>query len=192
MTREESLTYLEEYGRVPIAFEVRSLLDVRARGVGLDGFDLSERPVARPYVKDYDAIPGNRPTEWARQFDLSHWGVLSARLDGLAVGGAVLAFQTPGLDMLESRADLAVVWDLRVAPAARRRGVGTALLEASVRWAVSRGCRELKVETQHINVPACRLYASQGFAVGASNPSAYPDFPEEIQLLWYRRLVAHA
>ena len=190
--REELLGHLEEYARIPIAFEVSRILDLSLRDGGIRGFELLERPVTPTFVKDYDAIPGNRPTDWARRFDLSNWGLLSARLDGECVGGAAIARKTPGLLMLEDRSDLAVVWDLRVSPHARRRGLGAALFAATEEWAELRGCRRLKVETQNINAPACRLYASRGCTLGAIHRFAYPEFPEEVQLLWYKNLSDHA
>ena len=190
--REESLSHLEEYARIPIAFEVSRILDLSLLDGGIGGLELLERPVTPTFVKDYDGIPGNRPTDWARRFDLSNWGLLSARLEGEWVGGAAIALKTRGLLMLEDRSDLAVVWDLRVSPHARRRGVGAALFAATEQWAAGRGCRRLKVETQNINVPACRLYASRGCTLGAIHRFAYPDLPEEVQLLWYKNLGDHA
>jgi GNAT superfamily N-acetyltransferase len=190
--REESLGHLEEYARIPISFEVSRILDLSLRDGGIGGFELLERPVTPTFVKDYDAIPGNRPTDWARRFDLSNWGLLSARVDGERVGGAAIALKTPGLLMLEDRSDLAVVWDLRVSPHARRRGLGSALFAATEKWAGLRGCRRLKVETQNINAPACRFYASRGCTLGAIHRFAYPELPEEVQLLWYKNLGDHA
>jgi GNAT superfamily N-acetyltransferase len=186
--REEALGYLDEYGRVPISFRVERVLELSVRESGLAGFELRERPAARPFVKDYDAEPGNLPSDWPRRFDVSGWGLFSARLDGDAVGGAALAFRTPGLMMLEGRSDLAVLWDLRVAPHARRRGIAAALFAAAEDWARARGCRWLKVETQNINVPACRFYASRGCELGGVHRFAYPELPDEIQLLWYKQL----
>jgi ribosomal protein S18 acetylase RimI-like enzyme len=92
--------------------------------------------------------------------------------------------------MLEGRDDLAVLWDLRVAPEARGRGVGSALFREVEAWARTRGCRELKVETQNVNVAACRFYAHMGCSLGALNSHAYPEVPDEVQLLWYRSLEA--
>ena len=40
---EEPMAALEDYGHVPIAFEVNRVLDVVVRHDGLDGFVLSER-----------------------------------------------------------------------------------------------------------------------------------------------------
>jgi ribosomal protein S18 acetylase RimI-like enzyme len=76
-----------------------------------------------------------------------------------------------------------------VSPAARGRGAGRALFAAAEGWARARGCRELKVETQNVNVPACRFYMRQGCALGAVNRGAYPGLTGEIQLLWYKDLT---
>jgi GNAT superfamily N-acetyltransferase len=120
---------------------------------------------------------------------VSNWGLLAAYAGDERIGGAVLAFRTPGVDMLEGRDDLAVVWDLRVHPQWRRKGVGRALFQAAERWAQARGCRQLKIEPQNNNVGACRFYASQGFTLVAVNPFAYPTLPEETQLLWRKDLA---
>jgi GNAT superfamily N-acetyltransferase len=185
---EEPAGALAEYGRVPIAFEVRRVLDLSAPENGLGGLVLAERAVDPPYVKDYDAIAGEGPARWAERFDLSRWGFFAAFDGDRRVGGAAVAFDTPGVEMLEGRRDLAVLWDLRVAPHARGRGVGAALVRAAEAWAAARGCRRMKVETQNVNVPACRFYARQGFVLGAIHRFAYPDLPGEAQLLWYRDL----
>ena len=186
MIREESSSFLAELARVSIAFEVSRVLDVTPRAGADGGFDVRERPVRPTYRKDYDAISGNHPTDWARDFDTANWGFFSARAAGQAVGGCVIAVRTPGLDMLEGRCDLAVVWDIRVAPEARGAGVGSALLAAAERRASDRGCTELKVETQDTNVPACRFYERHGFALRMARHGVYPELPDEVQLLWYR------
>jgi GNAT superfamily N-acetyltransferase len=185
----EPLTALAEYARVPIAFEVEEVFDVALRERGLGGFVLAARNLDVPYVKDYDAIEDESPARWARRFDVSNWGLLAAHAGGVRVGGAVVAFDTAGLDMLEGRGrELAVLWDIRVAPEARGRGVGSTLFRAAEAWAGARGCRWLKVETQNVNVPACRFYARQGCELGAVNRFAYPQLPHEVQLLWYKKL----
>ncbi|HEX5869268.1 MAG TPA: GNAT family N-acetyltransferase, partial [Longimicrobium sp.] len=120
------------------------------------------------------------------------WVLLGARIGGRLVGGAAVAFGTPGLLMLEGRRDLAVLWDIRVAPEARGRGVGSALFQAAGAWAAARECRQMKIETQNINLPACRFYARQGCVLGAIHRFAYPDLPHEVQLLWYRDLMARS
>jgi GNAT superfamily N-acetyltransferase len=187
-TVEEPVSYLAEYGRLPISFRVERIFEVTPVHGGLGGLTLTERGVDLPYVKDYDVIAGNAPECWAACLDLSNWGVLSCLVRGCRAGGAVLAFDTEGLDMLEGRKDLAVLWDLRVDPDRRRQGVGRSLFRAAEAWARARGCRQLKAETQNINVPACRFYAEQGCVLKAINQLAYPDCPDETQLLWYKDL----
>lgn len=186
----EPLTALGALGGISIAFTVERVLDLRPVDGDLGGFALTERALASPFRKDYDAEAGAGPLRWAERFDVSRWGLLAARAGDQWAGGAVIAVDTPGVAMLEDRRDLAVLWDLRVAPAFRGQGVGTALFEAAEHWAQERQCRQLKVETQNINVPACRFYARQGCSLGAINRFAYPELPGEVQLLWYKTLPA--
>ena len=180
---------LAEYARVPIAFEVRSVLDVVPAEEGLGGLALSERVLDAPYVKDYDASGPEHPPAWAERFDLSAgWAFFAAREGGRWVGAAAAAHDAPGLDWFDGRRDVAVLQDIRVAPEARGRGVGAALLRAVEGWAIDRGARRMKVETQNVNAGACRFYARQGFVLGAIHRFAYPDLPGEARLLWYKDL----
>ena len=183
---EESMTVIREYARIPIIFTVDRVLDVTKRDDGSGRFELSERRLEVPYEKDYDAIAGEGPLQWARQFDLSQWALFTARFANRIVGGATIAFHTPGLTMFEGRVDLGILWDIRVAPEIRRQGVGSALFQTVERRARLNGCRELKIETQNINVHACRFYERQGCELRAMNRAAYPELPGEIQLLWYK------
>jgi GNAT superfamily N-acetyltransferase len=177
---------LIEYAHIPIVFEINAVLDVSDRPDG-GGFILTERRIQTPYLKDYDAL-GETPVEWARRFDTSKWGLLIARIDDQCVGGLTLAYDTPGLDLLEGRSDLAVLWDVRVAPARRRHGIGASLFAAAEAWAAVRDCRHLKVETQNINLAACRFYQRQGCLLRAAHSGVYSACPDEIQLLWYKDL----
>ncbi len=186
---------LPEYARISIAFEVRSILQVEnvdsGWGVGSGGLRLVETPVVQPYIKDYDRYDDDGPLTWARDFNLTNWGFLLAVEDDQPVGGAAVAYATPNVYMLESRQDLAVIWDIRVHPDYRSRGIGQALFKHSVDWARQHGCKLLKAETQNVNVPACRFYAAQGCQLGAINRYAYyghPQVGDEVMLLWYLHL----
>ncbi len=46
----------------------------------------------------------------------------------------------------------------------------------------------LKVESQNINPAACRFYAISGLHLGGLRPGVYPEYPDEVQLLWYLNL----
>ena len=180
---------LSLFAQIPIAFQVDSILQVERVDGGLGGLVLTERSVERPYVKDYDAQDEEGgPTDWPDRFDVSTWGFVLARFEGLPVGSATVAYDTPGLNMLEGRSDLAVLWDIRVHPEYRGQGVGSALLQRAAEWSRERGCSQLKIETQNVNVPACRFYASQGCVLGAIHRYAYtasPDVAHEAMLLCY-------
>ena len=181
---------LEQYSRVSIAFEVKSILQVQPAQAGLGGITLVETPV-EPYIKDYDALPDGPPTAWHRQFDMSNWGVLLAWLGDQPVAGATIAIDTPGVNMLARRSDLAVLWDIRVQPEWRGQGYGKLVFDQAAGWARQHGCREMKIETQNINVPACCFYARQGCTLGAIDRYGYYNSPHvrhEVMLLWYYTL----
>ena len=185
---EQPISSLADYARIPSAFEVREVLTVSADQCGLAGLRLTRQAAAVPYMKDYDAIPGNHPLQWGERFDLRRWGILAAWQNGLRVGGAMIAWDAADVGMLEAGRDLAVLWDLRVAPAVRRQGIGAALFTAATACMTARNVRTLKVETQNINVPACDFYAGQGCTLGAIDRFAYPEYPDEVRLLWYKDL----
>lgn len=182
---ERSTSALRDYSEVSIAFRVESQFDVAPIRQGLGGWTLTEERVEPPYVKDYDEPEGDRPASWLVRWDTTNWRVFSAYDGDRRVGGAVVATRTPGVHMLEGRDDLAVLWDIRVHPEYRRGGTGSELLSAATAWARDNGCRRLKIQTQNINVPACRFYARFGCELRAIHPTAYPEEPGEVQLLWY-------
>jgi GNAT superfamily N-acetyltransferase len=190
--RQEALTpgTLTELGRISIAFAVDHILHLALTDGGLGGVVLTEIPVAEPYVKDYDAIEGEGPTGWAQRFDVSNWAMIGAFQDGARIGGAVIACRTADLYMLGGRDDVAVLWDIRVAPEQRGSGVGSALFCAAERWAGDAGYGWLKIETQNVNTAACHFYQKMGCTLGGIERFAYPELPDEVRLLWWK--VLHA
>jgi GNAT superfamily N-acetyltransferase len=186
--REESMSLLSEHADIPIAFIVDRILEVSIPDDGLGGITFSEVLVDVPWEKDYDALKGEGPTRWPKRFDTSNWGLIAAYASSSRIGGAVIAYRTAGLNLLEGSNDTALLWDLRVRPAARGTGVGSVLFRAVEDWARQRGCRTLTVETQNINISACRFYARIGCRLGAINRFAYPELPDETQLVWVKGL----
>jgi GNAT superfamily N-acetyltransferase len=143
---EEKTDALPQYGEVSIAFLVESELKVKLIDRGLGGVRLTEVPVESPYWVDYDANRGAGPIRWERRWNIENWGLISAFDREKRVGGAVIAFDTPGVDYLEGRNDITALWDLRVSPEYRGRGVGAALVRKCIEWSRNRGCKFMKVE----------------------------------------------
>jgi GNAT superfamily N-acetyltransferase len=176
---------LLEYSSVPIKLEVKSILQVELVNGGMGGMLLNEEQVERPYVKDYDSY-GELPTDWPKLFDISNWGFFLAMDAGRPAGAAAVAFNTTGVFMLEGRSDLAVLRDLRSHPA--YRGAGIPLFRHAADWSRKRGCRQMKVETQNVNVPACRFYHRMGCRLGEIRRFGFAAIPvvrDEVMLNWY-------
>lgn len=65
----------------------------------------------------------------------------------------------------------ATIYQMWVAPEARRRGIGLALLEAAIKWARTAGVVRLQLRVTCGNSSAQRLYARAGFStVGDIEP----------------------
>ncbi len=179
---------LDEYVCIPIAFEVRTILIPDLSQSGLAGIHFHEQSVS-PYTKNYDLL--GSPLTWPEEFDLQNWGIFLA-LDGeTPVGGAAVAWNTNGVNMLEGRRDLAVLWDLRVRPESRGQGLGKRLFDYAAVWSKARGCAQMKIETQNVNVAACRFYEAQGAVLGDIRRFAYQSdsrVRDEIQLNWFLAL----
>jgi GNAT superfamily N-acetyltransferase len=86
---------------------------------------------------------------------------------------------------------MAVLWDLRVHPQMRGKGIGGLLFDHAADWARRQGNNWLGIETSNINLPACRLYSRKGCVLGAIHRYGYAHTPEiahEAMLLWYLKL----
>lgn len=177
---EEGAPQLQAYESISIAFEVRArmrLEDLRVRG------QIVADPV-EPWLKNYDDCEEDRPTALARRFDMSHWCILSAFEGDQRLGGMIIARNDPSCEMLEGRTDLAVIFDVRVRPDARGGGIGRALFEGAKDRASKNGCIELRVETQDVNVPACRFYKAMGCDIHSVEEGAYGPEIDEAKLIW--------
>jgi GNAT superfamily N-acetyltransferase len=181
---EESASELLKYGEVSIALQVKTEFKIELLLNGLGGMIFKEVAVEKPYCLDYDADKGEGPDRWLKMWNLENWRIISAYEGNKRIGGAVLAFNTPGVNMLEGRDDIAVVWDIRIDAAHRDKGVGTAIFKKCIEWSKQRGCKRIKVETQNINVNACKFYMKQGASIGSVDRYAYKDKPGVTQLIW--------
>ena len=90
--------------------------------------------------------------------------VLVAETEGTVVGFVSLSF-SQGLSGVR-----ALIGELAVEPAHRRKGIGASLVEATVRLARRRGCSHLLVDTSRANEPARTFYQACGFPTGGVAP----------------------
>ncbi|MGX9966386.1 GNAT family N-acetyltransferase [Roseomonas sp. F4] len=90
----------------------------------------------------------------------------------------------PGQGFVLARvaADEAEILTLAVVPAARRAGLGAALLAEAMAGAVLRGARAMFLEVSAGNVAARSLYAAAGFAEVGRRQRYYPDGSDALVL----------
>lgn len=179
---QETVDQLAAYESVAIGFEVRSRVDLDVLAVS-GGQRVEDIPV-EPWWKDYDSCEEDRPTMLPARFDFSNWAIFSAFEKEVRLGGTIVARDCPGCDMLEGRADLSVIFDIRIDSGARGRGVGRALFNYVCAWAKQQGCIEVRVETQEVNVGACRFYRAMGCRLRSADLGAYGPDIDEAKLIW--------
>lgn len=175
------------YSTIPIRYEVKSRFHIELLNDGLGGIVFREEDISPSYIRDFDALENEGPIRWVKKFDTRNWAMFIVRRDGVAIGGATAVFRTPSVFMLGGRDDITVLWDIRVTPEHQRSGVGSRLFNAVADWSRNQSCKYLKIETQDINVHACRFYAKQGCHLGEINRFAYtdPQSIDNVMLVWY-------
>jgi len=178
---ELKLDRLNEYGNIPFSYKTNKKYELKKINNGLGGilFDLVEVP---EFYKDF----GNKVDNWIKLFDLSNWKFFVAYNEkGKLIAGCTVATKTENCNMLEKRDDLALLWDIRVDNDYKHKGIGQKLFEMAKDYAKKNGFKQFKVECQNTNPAAVNFYHKQGMYLGAINQFAYPDYPNETQLLWY-------
>ena len=109
-------------------------------------------------VEDLTRAAGQR----FRESPLLH--VLVAEVEGMVVGFLSLSFPA-GLS-----GPRALIDELAVDPAHRRRGIGASLVEAAMRLARQRGCGHLLVDTSRAGEASQAFYQACGFPAGGIAP----------------------
>lgn len=181
-TRKITQTLLDEYSRVSIGFIADSIYELDRLYSGLEGIRLREISVDR-FEKNYDTESHN-PSHLKKKFDTDNWRVITAVDQGEMIAGAIIAYNTNGINLLEGKQDLALLWDLRVNPDYRGQNIGTKIINEVKSWAIEQQCTRVKIETQNINVKACKFYVKQGAILTGYNMHCYNDNPDEIQFIW--------
>ena len=96
--------------------------------------------------------------------------VARGQADALAIAGFALAWHV---------ADELHVLNVAVSPELRRRGVGTQIMAAALRYSEAHHLRIVLLEVRRSNRPALRLYRGLGFSVLGVRPRYYGDNDED-------------
>ena len=178
-------TYFEKYDSIPMLVHVKSVFSLTKIDNGLGGILLKETPV-QEYTKDLSIY--EEATKYAQLFDISNWAFFMAFDNKMPIGAVTVASKTKCVHMLDGRDDMSVLWDIRVDDRYKNNGVGTKLFKMAVEWSKISGLKQLKIECQNTNVPACKFYKKLGATLGKIDEYAYyndPDTKDEIQFFWY-------
>jgi streptothricin acetyltransferase len=83
----------------------------------------------------------------------------------------------------------AFIEDIAVACANRRQGIGKELLDKAKHWAIKNKLDGFMLETQDINLSACKFYKKYGFDIGAVDTMLYANFDnhDEKAVFWYMK-----
>lgn len=179
---EVPITMLSHYERIHNGFWVKERV-TRFTPTGIE-----TEFVIPPWYKDYDTEEANRPSSVVRQYDASTWTLVIASRNGKWIGGGLSILGCTEYDLAEHRDDIAIVHDFRVSEDERRKGVGRALWASIEKWGATHGATELRVETQDVNVPACRFYRTMGCKLHSIDQAAYGIGCPETQLIWSKTL----
>ena len=110
------------------------------------------------------------------------WGVDAIGLQLELPGAFGWIAPAGGMIMARTAADEAEVLTLAVAPAARRQGIGRALLQQAMATARERGAAAMFLEVAADNAPARALYAAAGLRVVGRRPRYYPGGGDALML----------
>jgi ribosomal protein S18 acetylase RimI-like enzyme len=169
--REIDKDNLHDANKCDATITVNSKLVLRAENGGIRYSVLSVEPYQKRYVfeeKDYTGYISNPDKT-----------VYFAYADGQLAGQIGVVKHWNAFAWID---DFAV--DVRF----RRRGIGRAMMQQAANWAKDRRLPGVMLETQDVNVTACRFYENFGFELRGFDTYLYKNFPEsrnEIALYWY-------
>ncbi|MHA2270923.1 MAG: GNAT family N-acetyltransferase [Candidatus Hodarchaeales archaeon] len=164
---------LNDFSRIDNSFEVSSVIEL---GMIQGEIRYKIKEVAEGWEKKYDTP---RDFDPASVINNETAVIFLAYLDGLIAGKVVLK---------KYWNNFAYIDDIAVDRSFRRRGIGQQLLHRAISWAQEKGFPGIMLETQNINVGACKLYESCGFQIGGFDQLVYKamNLPkDEIAIYWY-------
>jgi len=169
--REIEKDNLQDAGKCDAAFTVDSKLVLRAEDGVIRYSIVNIAPYRKQYIfetKDYSTYISN-PDKI----------VYFADTDGQLAGQ---------INVVKHWNAFAWIDDFAVDVRFRRRGIGRAMMQKVVDWAKEKNLPGIMLETQDVNVPACRFYENFGFTLRGFDTYLYKGLTpstDEIALYWY-------
>ena len=82
------------------------------------------------------------------------------------------------------------IHDICVAKDFRNKGVGQILMNQAIKWTIDKKLKGLMLETQDVNLAACRFYRKFGFILGGVDTMLYSNFDisDQKALFWYYKI----
>ncbi len=122
-------------------------------------------------------FPSDRmtPRAWRRFLTSSTAAAVVASERGAVIGNLLL--------LTRKRSSKARVYSVIVAPEARGRGLGEALVVAGEKAAARRGCAAVTLEVRADNPAALGLYAKRGYVQTRRLPRYYDDGADGLRLV---------
>ena len=136
--------------------------------------ELSVRPMAAADTSRCAVIAAAAPEPWGEGQLLSELESPAARLFVAEGEGDVLGFA-----VFQLAAGEASLYALNVDPAARRKGVGAALLTGALAALKTEGADQCFLEVRAANAPALALYRRLGFASAGVRRGFYRHPPDD-------------
>lgn len=136
--------------------------------------ELSVRPMAAADTAACAVIAAADAEPWTESQLLSELQSPAARLFTAEGEGGVLGFAA-----FQLAAGEASLYALNVDPAARRKGVGAALLAGALAALKAEGADQCFLEVRAANAPAIALYRRLGFAAAGVRRGFYRDPPDD-------------
>jgi len=132
------------------------------------------------YVDSYEKSYPNEERQWEDYIDNPDRVVFLYYNNGECVGQVILRKNWNNYVLIEYMA---------VSKNHRGKGIGKQLMQKSVEWVKSKNFPGLMVETQDINLQACRFYSKMGFQIGAVDTMLYANFnkSDEKAIFWYMK-----
>lgn len=154
------------------AFEVYGRLEVTYQN---NTWSFKEVLFQEPYIKSYDL----------EVIKLDHYISSSDRTILYAINKDCVIGQ---IAIRKNWNKFCYIDDLAVKASERHKGIASSLIDHAQDWAQKNNLKGFMLETQDVNLAACRLYIKKGFVLGSLDTMLYNNFDSkgERALIWYK------